>query len=34
MGRPTTADEVDRAIDAVIENVREQQQTPSLSVAI
>ena len=34
MGRPTTTDEIDRAIDAVIENVREQQQTPSLSVAI
>jgi cysteine desulfurase len=32
LGRPTTADEVDRAIDVLVSNVRTLQQQPSLAV--
>jgi cysteine desulfurase len=34
LGRPTTADEVDTAIDAIIENVRRHQQMPSVAVEV
>jgi cysteine desulfurase len=34
LGRPTTADEVDTAIDAIVENVRRQQQMPSVAVEV
>ena len=34
LGRPTTADEVDTAIDAIVENVRRQHQMPSVAVEV
>jgi len=34
LGRPTTEADVDRALDAIVENVRTLQEQPSVSLSL